>query len=72
MAEHEASRDEAGPGMPRWVKVIGLVLAVVAALALLAQLTGAAGNHGPGRHLSIGLGSAGYVCAAAPASGSGR
>ena len=41
---------DAYPGMPRWVKVTGivvlglLVVAIVAALAL-------GGEHGPGRHL---------------------
>ena len=71
MAEHEASRDEARPGVPRWVKVIGLVVAVAVALVLLAQLTGVAGDHGPGRHLSRGLGPADSVGTAARAGGSG-
>ena len=71
MTEHEASRDEAQPGVPRWVKVIGLVMAVVVALVLLAQLTGVAGDHGPGRHLSRGLGPAEPATVSARSGGSG-
>jgi hypothetical protein len=42
------------PGMPRWVKVTALVVSVLILLFLLLQLTGLAGQHGPGRHLSDG------------------
>jgi hypothetical protein len=37
-------------GMPRWVKVSGLVAAVLVLVFVVAQLTGAGGEHGPGRH----------------------
>jgi hypothetical protein len=53
------------------VKVIGLVVAVLVALVLLAQLTGIAGDHGPGRHLPAGLGPAGPAGAAAWAGDAG-
>jgi len=71
MTEHEASRNEARPGVPRWVKVVGLVVALVVTLVLLAQLTGVGGVHGPGRHLSSGLGPPESVGASAPVGGRG-
>ncbi len=45
-----------GPGTPRWVKTIGIVVAVVALLVIVAKLAGIGGEHGPGRHLSGGHG----------------
>jgi hypothetical protein len=41
-------------GVPRWVKVFGLVLAVLVVLAALVMLL-SGGAHGPGRHLSLAL-----------------
>ena len=53
----EANTDGAGtlppdkpPRMPRWVLVSLIVVALVVAVAVLAQLTGVAGDHGPDRH----------------------
>jgi hypothetical protein len=44
------------PGMPRWVKVFGITVAVLLVVMLLAMLV-SGGRHGPGRHLSsLGLG----------------
>ena len=40
-----------GPGVPRWVKVIGLVAAVLLVAFIVVQVSGIAGAHGPGRHL---------------------
>ena len=40
------------PPMPRWVKVAAIVVGVLVALFVIAQLAGIGGNHGPGRHLS--------------------
>ena len=40
------------PGMPRWVKVFGITVAVLLAVVLLAMLV-SGGRHGPGRHLSF-------------------
>ncbi len=37
------------PRAPTWVKVLGIVAAVVALVFLLLLLTG--GDHGPGRHV---------------------
>ena len=37
-------------GAPRWVKVLGLVLLVCAALFVILHLLGGGGDHGPGRH----------------------
>jgi hypothetical protein len=50
---------ESAPGIPRWVTVVGIVVAVVALLVVVMLLVGAgggAGGHGPQRH---GAGSAG-------------
>ena len=41
------SREEAG--MPRWVKVLGIVVAVVVLLVVAMMFIGG-GEHGPGRH----------------------
>jgi hypothetical protein len=42
---------------PRWVKVIGVVLAVGVVLVVVLILTGRGGSHGPGRHaLAVGAG----------------
>ena len=43
------------PGMPRWVKVTAIVVGVLVLVFLVLQLTGIAGNHGPGRHSSAGI-----------------
>ncbi|MEH0938524.1 hypothetical protein [Micromonospora psammae] len=40
-----------GPGVPRWVTVIGIVVGALVLLLVLAQLTGIGVGHGPGRHL---------------------
>jgi hypothetical protein len=48
---------ESAPGIPRWVKVVGIVLAVVALLVVVMLFVGGGdGGHGPRRH---GAGSAG-------------
>jgi hypothetical protein len=44
---------ESPPGMPRWVKVAGIVLAVIALLVVVMLLVdggGGDGGHGPQRH----------------------
>jgi hypothetical protein len=48
----DAGGPPAPPGAPRWVKVFGIVAAVVVLLFLILLLTG--GDHGPGRHLKGG------------------
>ena len=40
------------PAMPRWVKVTGIVVGILVLVFLILQLTGIAGQHGPGRHMS--------------------
>ncbi len=40
------------PGAPRWVKVFGVIAAVVLVLFLVLLLTG--GEHSPGRHFDGG------------------
>jgi cytochrome b561 len=46
---------ETPPGMPRWVKIATIVVGVLLLAFLVLRLTGIAGEHGPGRHMS-GLG----------------
>lgn len=41
----------ATPGMPRWVKTLIVLAALVAVLVVVGLLTG---GHGPGRHLGSG------------------
>jgi hypothetical protein len=41
------------PGMPRWVKVSGIIVAVLILLIVVLLLSG---GHGPRRHLSGGAG----------------
>lgn len=40
------------PRMPRWVKAAAIVVGVLIAIFLVLQVTGIAGEHGPGRHFS--------------------
>ena len=40
------------PGMPRWVKVFGIIGIVVVLLVVIVLATGVGGEHGPGRHSS--------------------
>ena len=54
---------DAVPGMPRWVKVIAVVAALVVVVLFIATLSGA--DHGPGRHAPGGHG----VSITAPVSG---
>jgi uncharacterized protein (DUF305 family) len=42
------------PGIPSWVKILGLVALGVVAIVVVVMITGAGGNHGPGRHSSTG------------------
>jgi hypothetical protein len=37
-------------GLPRWVKVVGIVVIVVALLFVAMMLIGGPGGHGPSRH----------------------
>ncbi|MFI7065157.1 hypothetical protein ACIBL3_29475 [Kribbella sp. NPDC050124] len=51
MADREPAPDphDSAAGVPRWVKVFGLLALAVLVLALILML---AGGHGPGRHLN--------------------
>jgi hypothetical protein len=42
---------EPGTGVPRWVKFLGIVALVLLVIFVIAQVTGVAGEHRPGRHL---------------------
>jgi len=47
----EADR-ESTTGMPRWVKVSGIIVGILVLLVIVLALTGVlGGQHGPGRHL---------------------
>jgi hypothetical protein len=50
----DAERDMP-PRAPRWVKIAAVIVGVLLLVFLVLQLTGLAGDHGPGRHFS-GLG----------------
>ena len=41
-------------GTPRWVKVSGIIVLILVVLFIILQLTGVAGDHGPGRHAAPG------------------
>jgi hypothetical protein len=43
------------PGMPRWVKLSGIIVAVLVLLVVIVMLI-AGGGHGPRRHASGGAG----------------
>jgi hypothetical protein len=40
--------------MPRWVKVFGIVVLVLALLVVVLMATGLGGEHGPRRHMPSG------------------
>ena len=44
-----ASSDQP-PGVPTWVKISAIVVAILVVVVVVAMLMG--GNHGPGRHMS--------------------
>jgi hypothetical protein len=39
------------PGMPRWVKIFGIIGIVVVLLVVIIIFTGVGGEHGPERHI---------------------
>jgi hypothetical protein len=41
-------------GLPRWVKIFGVIAAVVVLLVVIVLLISGPGGHGPGRHASSG------------------
>jgi hypothetical protein len=41
------------PGVPRWVKVSGIICAVLVVCVVVVLLVGSSDRHGPGRHASI-------------------
>jgi hypothetical protein len=50
--------EQAGRGMPPWVKVfliIAVILAILIIVGLITGKVGPGGPHGPGRHLGFGL-----------------
>jgi hypothetical protein len=43
--------DESTTGLPRWVKVVGIVVAIMALLVVIMMLVGGGGRHNPLRHV---------------------
>jgi len=41
------------PGMPRWVKLSGIIVGAIILVAVVLMVFGVGGPHGPGRHLSL-------------------
>ena len=59
MADLPPTRDPSddtgvGPGTPRWVKVFGIIVIILALLVGIIIFTGIGGQHGPGRHMPSG------------------
>lgn len=48
--QNDADRHQGPPGLPRWVKVSGIVGIAVIVLLVVLLVTGGPGEHGPGRH----------------------
>lgn len=42
------------PGIPRWVKVFGIIGIVLVLLVVIIMFTGVGGEHGPSRHMRSG------------------
>lgn len=68
---HSSAEDSSPPGMPRWVKLSGIIVVVLILVVVIIQfLTG--GEHGPGLHSPYGADAASYVTEPLPvAAGSG-
>ncbi len=49
---HSDSRKDTADdtGMPRWVKILGIIALVVILRLVVLMLVGGGGGHGPGRH----------------------
>ncbi|MEU7278030.1 hypothetical protein AB0A69_04420 [Streptomyces sp. NPDC045431] len=45
----------APPKAPRWVKVSAIVVGILVLLLAILMLTGLGGDHGPGRHMGVGV-----------------
>ena len=56
MSARDTGDDRERDGIPRWVKVIGIIVAVVVLLVVIVQLTGLDAGHGPSRHQQGGTG----------------
>lgn len=49
----QRSTTDTPPGLPRWVKLSGIIALVLVVIVLITMFT-LGGNHGPGRHLPSG------------------
>lgn len=52
---NEPSHRTQPPRMPHWVKVSLIIAGVVILLVVVLMLAGVGGQHGPGRHTSVGV-----------------
>jgi hypothetical protein len=59
--ERDDSDGGSPPRMPRWVKIAVIVVGALVLVLITLQLTGAGGQHGPGRHALGGTGTAADV-----------
>jgi hypothetical protein len=50
----DASPGREYPGMPRWVKLAGIIALVLILLVVVVMVAGVGGQHGPGRHMPSG------------------
>ena len=50
-ADRDVDRDTP-PGIPRWVKIAGLVIGLLIVIFVVLHVTGVAGKPGPGQHFS--------------------
>jgi len=50
MNQRDTGDDRDRGGIPRWVKVIGIVVAVLVLLVVIVELAGLDAGHGPSRH----------------------
>jgi hypothetical protein len=54
MNGRDTKYDRERGGIPRWLKVIGIIVAVLVLLVVIVELTGLDVGHGPSRHMPAG------------------
>jgi hypothetical protein len=50
MDGRDTGYDRERGGIPRWMKVIGIIVALLVLLVVIVELTGLDAGHGPSRH----------------------
>lgn len=51
-----SSNRESPPGIPRWLKVFGIIVIGLIVLFVILQFTGVGGQHGPAMHMPPSIG----------------